>query len=440
VAPGDHLQSAYNLWLPGHQLVHGRAPWRDPYSFQPEAGERTNFAGWPFALVYGPLRALLGTVAGWNVFVLLTYAGAGALAALWLRSLGLPLVAALAGGLAFALAPYRSVQTAGGHLLGPVSMLLPLALWGLERRRVWVAALALASIPLSGQLHLALGAVPFVLLYAAVRRRVLGGIVAAAVAAVAGLVVYLEGVRGTVGAGGRSFAQVERYSAEPADLVVRHARHGFETFVFLGWLVPVLAVAGLVVVWRRDRGLLAALGGAAIVPVVLALGSNTPLYEPLWRALPGLEYTRVPARLLPIACLALAGLAALFLARLRWRWAPVAALPLLVLDLRISAYRPLGADEANAVYASLRDAGPGRLLERPAYLPDRQEGSVYLYYALQAPRERPLGYSTTAPREADRVARALRRSPADRDLLADLGVRFVVVYERGRPVRLLRTG
>jgi hypothetical protein len=440
VAAGDHLQSAYNLWLPGHQLAHGRAPWRDPYSFHPEAEERTNFPGWPFAVVFGPLKALLGTVVGWNVFVLLTYAGAGGLTALWLRSLGLPLAAALVGGLAFALAPYRSVQTAGGHLLGPVSMLLPLALWALERRLAWLAALALASIPFSGQVHLALGAVPFVVLYGAVRRRAVAGIVAAAAASAAALVVYLDGIRGTVGAGGRSFTQVELYSAEPADFVARHARHGFETFVFLGWGLPVLAVAGLVVLWRRDRGLLAALGIAAIVPVVLALGANTPLYEPLWRAVPGLENTRVPGRLLPIACLALAGLTAFFVARLRWRWAPLAALPLLALDLRVAAYGPLGSDEENPVYASLREAPPGRLVERPAYLPDRQEGSVYLYYALQAPRERPLGYSTTAPPEADRIARRLRRDPQDSALLASLGVRFVVVYDRGRPVRLLRLG
>jgi hypothetical protein len=439
VAPGDHLQSAYNLWLPGHQLARGRAPWRDPYSFQPEADERTNFAGWPFAVVFGPLEALLGTVAGWNAFVLLTYVGAGGLTALWLRALGLPLAAALAGGLAFALAPYRSLQTAGGHLLGPVSMLVPLALWGVERRLVWLTALALASIPLSGQVHLALGAVPFVVLYAATRRRPRMGIVAGAAAVLAGLVVYVFGIRGTVGAGGRSYAQVDRYSSEPADFLARHARHGFETFVFIGWLLPVLAVAGLFALWRRDRGLAAALGLGAVVPLVLALGANTPLYEPLWRAVPGLENTRVPGRLLPVACLALAALAAVFLARLRWRWAAIAALPLLALDLRVSAYRPLGSDESNPVYARLRAAPPGRVVEQPAYLPDRQEGSVYLYYALQAPRERPLGYSTTAPREADTVARRLRRK-LDGPLLADLGVRYVVVFENGRPVGLRRLG
>jgi hypothetical protein len=439
VAPGDHLQSAYNLWLPGHQLVRGHAPWLDPYSFQPEADERTNFAGWPFGAVFGPLKALLGTVAGWNVFVLLTYVGAGGFAALWLRSLGLPLGAALAGGLAFALAPYRSVQTAGGHLLGPVAMLLPLALWGLERRRLWLGALALASIPLSGQVHFALGAIVFVLAYAAVRRRAAAGLITVGVASLAGLVVYVVGIRGTVGAGGRSFGQVERYSAEPGDFLVRHARDGLETFVFLGWLLPVLAVAGLIVLWRRDRGLIAALGLAALVPVVLALGSNTPLYEPLWRAVPGLENTRVPARLLPVACLALAALAAFALSRPRWRWLPVVAIAALALDLRVDAYTPLGADESNPVYAAVRRGPPGRLVERPVYLPDRHEGSVYLYYAMQAPRERPFGYSTTAPPEADRLARFYRLKFRILELY-ELGVRYVVLFENGRPTRLRRLG
>ena len=435
MAPGDHLQSAYNLWLPGHQLVRGQAPWLDPYSFQPEAEERTNFAGWPFAAVFGPLKTLLGTVTGWNVFVLLTYVGAGGFAALWLRSLGLPLGAALAGGLAFALAPYRSVQTAGGHLLGPVSMLLPLALWGLERRRLWLAALALASIPLSGQVHLALGAIVFVLAYAAVRRRVAAGLGSVVVASLAGLVVYAVGIRGTVGAGGRAFAQVERYSPEPADLISRTAREGLEMFVFVGWLLPLLAAAGLLVLWRRDRGLLATLGIGAAVPIVLALGSSTPLYEPVWRVVPGLENTRVPARLLPVACLALSALAAFALSRPRWRWLPIVAIAAIALDLRVDAYSRLGADEANPVYAAVRRGPPGRLVELPVYLPDRQEGSVYLYYAMQAPRERPFGYSTTAPLAADRLA---RRFLGVSDAIPDLGVHYVVSYEDGRPARLRR--
>ncbi len=394
VTPGDHLQAAYNLWLPGHQLEHGDAPWRDPYSFQPEADPRTNFAGWPCGIVFWPLHALLGTVGAWNVFVVLTYVGAGALAALWLRALGLSRVVSIAGGLAFALAPYRSAQTAGGHLLAPISMLLPLALYGIEALHVWLAAAALVSIPLAGQLHLALGVIPFV----------------------------------------AAFAQVERYSAEPLDLVTRHARHGLESFVFVGWLLPAVAIAGLVVVWTRNRGLAWLLGLGAAIPILLALGGHTPLYEPLWHVVPGLRHTRVPERLLPIASLALAALAAYGLSAVRWRYAAVVALALVPLDLRVAAYTPLGSDEHNRVYATLQNLPSGRLLERPVYLPDRQEGSLYLYYVMQAPNERPLGYSTTAPAIADVVARRLRRGDA-REFHA-LGVRYVVRFEDGVPTRL----
>ena len=49
-----------------------------------------------------------------------------------------------------------------------------------------------------------------------------------------------------------------------------------------------------------------------------------------------------------------------------------------------------------------------RLVEVPVFTPDIHYGSVYLYYEQQVLRERPLGYSTTAPREADIVARHLQ--------------------------------
>lgn len=430
MTPGDHLQTTYNLWLPGHQLANGRAPWLDPYSFQPEAPKRTNFAGWPFSILFWPLHALFGTVGAWNAFALLSYVGAGAAAAAWLRSLNLPLGAALVGGLAFALAPYRSIQTSGGHLLGPVAMLLPLSLWGLEARRRWVAVAAIASVPLSGQVHLALGAILFFLAYAVARRRTQVGLVGAAVGAAAGLLVWLAEIRGTTGASGRSFAEVERYSAELVDFVSRSPRHGFETFVFLGWLVPLAALAGLVLVARRDGRLAAVLGIGALVPIALALGANTPVYEPLWDVVPGLGETRVPARFLPIACLSLAALAAFALERVPWRYAALAAIPLVALDLRVDVYRPMGADEGNAVYA---EVGPGPLLEQPVYRPELLEGSVYLYYALQAPRERPVSYSTTAPPVADRVARELRSGRLDP---SQLGVGTIVQFRDGKPAEV----
>ena len=427
--------------MPGHALLEREPPWLDPYSFQPAAPKRINYAAWPFAVVFWPLHALLGTVGAWNAFVLLTYVGAGGFAALWLRSLGLGVGAAVVGGLAFALAPYRSLQTAGGHLLGPISMFLPLALWGAETRRLLVAAGALATIPLSGQVHLALGAIPFFVAYVLARRGLRGSarlaLVPAATAIAAGMLVWATAIRGTTGASGRSFAQVERYSAEALDFVTRHSRHGFETVVLLGWLLPLAAAVGLVLLARRDRAVAAVLGAGVVVPVVFALGANTPLYEPLWDVVPGLGHTRVPARLLPIACLCIAALAAFALARVRWRYAAVAAAALVVADTTIDTFDPLVADERNPVYAQLRAAPPGRVLEWPVYLPERQEASVYLYYAMQAPRERPFGYSTTARPRTTRLARALREPGRHlRPLLCELGVRYLVVFHEGRPARL----
>jgi hypothetical protein len=433
VTPGDHLQTIYQLWLPGHQLARGAAPWLDPYSFQPELEPRVNPAGWPFALVFGPLEALFGTVAGWNLFVLLGYAGAGGLAALWLRALGLPLGAALAGGLVFALAPYRVAQSTG-HLLGPISMLLPLALYAVERRSTWLAAAALASIPLSGQVHLALGAIPFVVAYALVRRRARLGAVAGATAIAGGAAI---GALTLAGAPRRPYSEVERYSASLADFVTRSPGE-FERFVYLGWLTPLAALAGAAgLCWFntnfRSRSLATVLGLGALVPCLLALGANLPGYGLLWRHTP-LHSTRVPERLLPIACLCLAALAAVAIACVgstlsRPRLVAGVALLLAAADLWVPLYDPLNADEGNPVYAQVAAAAPGRLLELPALAPDVYAGSVYLYYALQAPRERPLGYSTSAPPEAFRTARALPEKARE------LGVSVVVEYRGGVPLR-----
>jgi hypothetical protein len=437
-APGDHLQTTWQLWLPGHQLGRAKSPVRDPYSFRPEVEPRVNFAGWPFGLPFWPLHALFGTVGAWNSFLLLGYVGAGGLTFLWLRSLGLGVGASLVGGMAFALAPYRAVQGGAGHLLAWVSMLLPLSLWAWERRRYAVAVAALASIPLSGQVHLALAAIPFAVAYMLLRggdRRWAGGAAAASVAA--GMLVWALSIRDSIGES-RSFAQVERYSADFADFLARDPRHGLESFVLIGWLTPLVALVGLAL-HRSRLGLLLGLGVA--VPCLLALGANLPGYETAWDVLPGLGSTRVPGRLMPIACLSIAALAALAVERVGWRAAPVLAVLLIALDLRlgVTAVRPTPADESNRAYAAVDGAELGRLLELPVYAPDRQEASVYLYYAMQARRERPAGYSTVAPKQAERVLRELRPCQDVRDL-ADLGVRILAVHGRARcgvPGRLL---
>ena len=139
---------------------------------------------------------------------------------------------------------------------------------------------------------------------------------------------------------------------------------------------------------------------------------------------------------MPIACLCLAALAAHAIAcvettQARSRLVAAAALVLVAVDLWVPLYDPLNADEDNAVYDRVASAPPGRLLELPVLPPDAYAGSVYLYYAMQAPRERPLGYSTSAPPAAFRAARELP------ERARQLGVRVVVRYRLGRPAELV---
>jgi hypothetical protein len=140
---------------------------------------------------------------------------------------------------------------------------------------------------------------------------------------------------------------------------------------------------------------------------------------------------------MPIACLALAALAALgfdFATQCHKRPSPAAvaglaavAVVVLALDLRVPVFGAVAADEPNAAYGAIR--GEGRLLELPVFRPDLHYGSVYLGYARQSPRERPQGYSTVAPQAAERLARELRGLSCGRGgVPARLGIRFVAVH------------
>lgn len=433
-AAGDHLQLGWAFWLVGHQLERRGSPLTDPYSFRPEAEAAPNLQGWLYGVPYWPLSRAVGDVSAYNVVLLLSFLLAGGLTCWWLRSLGVARPAALVGGAVFCLMPYRVGQSTG-HLLGLVAFLLPAMLLALERRRFGAAAVAVAAVPLSGQLHLALGAIPLVLGYAFARVPRTDWWKAGAAAGagvVTGVVVQQWAVAGSIGTG-RSFAQVEHYSAELSDFVTRDVGTGIEELVFLGWATPLIALVGLTAL-RRRAGLVVVLAAATLLPCALALGAHLPGYETLWRVVPGLDSTRVPERLMPIACLALAALLAFGVQRTTdaWTLAPPAAVAaaavlLLAADLRIPVFGAVASDHDNAAYAAMH--GDGRLLELPVFRPDMHYGSAYLAYARQSPRERPQGYSTLAPPAANRLARELRGvSCGRRPIPASLGIRFVAVH------------
>jgi hypothetical protein len=450
---GDHLQTVYRFWLVGHQLGNGDAPWGDPYSFQPLVPPETVLGGWPFGFVYWPLGALFGPVVAWNLLLLGTIVAAGLVTYLWLRALDLGPWPAAIGGLAFAVAPYRLDQSATGHLLGWAALFVPISLLGIERARTaatparahgWggLTAAALASIAVSGQLHLALGAIPFVFVYALVRRwplPLLWTVGGCALAVIVGLVVRYTLIAGSVEDRGRTLPEVRKFQAEWIDLVNRWHRPGSEEFVYIGWLTPVLAVVGAVFLWRSRRWLAVLLGLGAVIPILLALGTNLPIYSPLWHALPPLRFPRVPERFMPIADLALAALVAFAAAELirragkRGTAVGTVLLVLVALDLGALPVRATASDQDNAAYAAL--SGPGRILELPLFDPGIHYGSVYDYYELQAARERPQGYNTLAPASAYSFAFTYNRiscgvwKAGDQATLDRLGVQHVFLHQ-----------
>ena len=256
-----------------------------------------------------------------------------------------------------------------------------------------------------------------------------------------GLAIHLAIVRGSAEGGGRSLQEVGEFSAGWFDLVSRWQPSEPERFVYVGWLLPVLAAAGGVLLWRGGRRALAVvLGAGAVVPLVLALGTNLPLYGWLWEILPPLRFPRVPGRLLPIADLALAALAAVAIGRLiaasgrRAALATAALVAVVAADLLVF---PLGAsadDPGNEAYAALRAEAPGRTLELPMFEPGIHYGSVYDYYQLQAPRERPGGYSTLVSRVPYNFYFLRNRLscgvwlPGDVETLEVLGIRFATFH------------
>jgi hypothetical protein len=113
-----------------------------------------------------------------------------------------------------------------------------------------------------------------------------------------------------------------------------------------------------------------------------------------------------------------------------------AALVVLVAaDLTVFPLRSSSADPDNESYALLDRSPPGRVLELPIL--ERGAGqlaSVYLYYGMQAPRERPVGYAAAPPRGARAFVERFNRLdcgiwlPGDEAEFARLGIRYIVLH------------
>ena len=432
-APGDHLQTGYKLWLVGHQLEHGRAPWRDPYSFQPEVKPRWNLAGWPFGDVYWPLQRAFGTVLAWNVFVLLGFLGAGGLAALWLRELS---AAARRGARGRARVRAGAVPAGAVERGAPARVDRDAPAAVALRARAGEKGLGLVARPLGRRSRIdsrsrasstsRSARIPF---FAALRARPrpVGG--AARRACAGGGCAWRIG-SSCEGRPVRAAAPSPRSSTTrpTCPTFSRANQHELEGIVYLGWTVLPLAVAGLAVLLIARRwGLALVLGLGALVPTLLALGANLPGYETLWRHLPGsaahsraraLDADRVPgagcARRRRRLTSELAG-------HRRNRRCALAAR---------SPSRPLPRDRGRRAQPRLRRAALTALRDgcssfRCSSRTTRTRASTSTT-SCRRTRPHPSGYSTTAPLAADTTLRELQGAPCRN--LATFGVRYLATH------------
>jgi hypothetical protein len=461
IAPGDHLQMSYYLWLWEHAVTTlDHLPWVDPFQFAAGGHAGAQPFGWPLVVVSLPVGLLFGPVAAYNAVVVAAFvAGAGATYAL-ARRLGTSQAAAAVAGFAFAFAPFRLVQ-ATAHVNALLAPLLPLLLYCAERAlrgddrsfrwAAWATVAVQVSIMASGELHLAIFSAALIAFYVAVRApgapagrlrnlAVPGIALVAGTAVVAGL-MYVFVLEPSVAAGGRTLEETATFAPRLGDVVTRDvAWLRFERYAYPGLVIAGLAVVGAVAAWRTSGRRLLGVGlvALAVVPLALALAPGLeghPLIQDAYRAIPLLSFSRVPGRILIVTALALAVLAALavdLIGRDKLRWAlATAAMVAIVADA------PDGLFDRNpAGLTAASQAPPGStILNLPPFDPGDYAGSVYTFELTRSPGPRPGGYSpfvTPGARRAQATTVALTELPVDpcrwRAVVDDLGIDHVAVH------------
>lgn len=305
------------------------------------------FSFLPINLVFNLLLVFHLFWGGLGVFLLLR------------RGYGLNSIPSLAGALTFALGGKLLAHTAGGHviLVGAMAW-MP---WGLlgthlllrEGHLYWagLAALALAmqmATDVRITLYTAYLLVAYVLWEMLVVRRERGAylrfaiprlVVIPVLAALLGAVQFLPLLE-LAGYSNRALplAEAGRFSLTPLTLLVGvllpDARGGHEMVVYLGLVSLVLAFFGLSRANRRSWFFC----GVLLLATLYALGPATPLFELVYRWMPGFRWVRAPARVFLPASLAVAALVGMGVQRLaqgqvRWSTPIALAVGLLTLGL-----------------------------------------------------------------------------------------------------------
>ena len=264
--------------------------------------------------------------------------------------------------------------------------------------------------------------------------------------------------KNSIAGSGRRFSDVTSFSPHPIDLF-SIVNTSSERIVYIGAIAALLALIGFVSVRRIAdpvrRTRIAFFAGTGVVGLVLAVGPNLPLfpvYHLLFRIVPMFNFPRVSGRILAVAAVGLAMLAALGLAALRKRAGKFAgALTAIVLALLVADYLPAHAPglttlpQTHPVYDRLaREKAPGEtILELPIWPGDSAWTSDYLWYTTRYRNLLINGYSPATPRAyVEQVFTPLypldfgeMRRP-QYELLRRLGIRFIVFHEEVYPPKI----
>jgi hypothetical protein len=315
------------------------------------------------SLLATPLQlAGSSAIGAYNVSLILTYALSGFFAYLLVRRLTGSSIAGIGAGLAFGFSPYRASQLS--HIQVLAAEWMPLALLGMHEyistgRRSWLvvvgAAWGLQALSNGYYLLFFPILIALWLVWFVDWRR--GGMRGLALAATFGaaslpLVPLLSKYHSVHSALGlrRSLGEIRDFSAVPASFLhaaplmkfwTEGAAPHYETYLFPGLTIVLLALAGIVMTFRKramlaDRAPAIFYGAAALVMAALTLGPGGegngrasmayPYSWLLW--LPGFDGLRVPARfaMLGTLCLAIAcGLGVARLLTLAGRWRSIVA-------------------------------------------------------------------------------------------------------------------
>jgi hypothetical protein len=428
-------------------------------------------------LLYAPLAALSGPVAGYNLTLLLLLAANGLAGRRLLVACGAGRSLATWGGVLFVGLQFLREELGVLQLCATWPVVLTLSEialltrgaepWAVVRLGLWIGATAWSCIYYLLFLAVLVAlAAPFVLRRSWLERRMLGALLLGLLIAAAAVAPLLAAEREAVAAHTRSASSIHSGSGSAlsylmfprgsvlAQLVPSWSRAVGRRSLYPGALLVALAVLGGVRHGRREHRRLVLYSLSALsVALLLSFGTRlhiaglTPYELTAQRYLPGFGHLRSPYRAAAFVQLLLAlwaGLGLVSLAQRVQARAPLWAaklLPALCVTLALLEVTPWRFALAPFPDATLREPWIAWLAQQPkgavAMLPVNPSGHVRDYvettvYMLQGLRHRhPLvnGYSGFFPPAADRMVEALRDFPSERSMraLRNGHVRYAVV-------------